>query len=341
MNTRKILQIIVVILVIVTAGVASAQEGDPQFTVGMLLWYGPEPFIAKMTELGYIEQQNVTYMMLSYENVDPEKYQESYNQQIQAMVNAGVDVFVVSTDTEALMLQPLAGNIPIVFCRSDDPVATGAVQDLVTPGGQMTGSVTNRPHERRLQILTEIKPATQKIYYMYGTQTLEAETVLHQVEAVAAELGVEVIPAPMNDGPSGIEMLRNMPDDIDWMFVTPYIPYFDPAFMEELNAVAAAHKIGVAWIIPEPVQGYVMGYGPNIAVSDQQAAQIVDRILRGAKPSDLPVQTVENHLLINLETAEDIGLEIPVSVLRQADMIIRPGYFDNLGASADPTSAGS
>lgn len=336
MYKRSILRIALVILVITLSGVVSAQDADKTFKIGMLLWYGPEPFMSKMTEMGYVEGQNISYMMLSYENVEPENYQAAYIQQIQAMVDAKVDVFVVNTDTDAIGLQPMVGNIPIVFCRSDDPVATGAVKDLTTPGGQMTGSITNRPHERRLQILTEIKPDTKKIYYLYGTQTLESETVLHQVQDIAKELGVEVVPGPMSDGPSGVETLKNTPDDVEWLFVTPYVPYMDPQFLTELTAVSISHKIGIAWLIDQPVKDYVLSYGPNIQASDQQAALIVDRILRGASPADLPVQTVENYLTINLEAAETIGLDIPVSILRQANLIVRPGYFDNLDAFGNP-----
>lgn len=76
------------------------------------------------------------------------------------------------------------------------------------------------------------------------------------------------------------------------------------------------------------LQGYVMGYGPSYNETGRQAAQVIDRILRGASPADLPVQIAENYLMINLEAAEAIGLEIPESILRQADVIVRPGDFD-------------
>jgi putative ABC transport system substrate-binding protein len=341
MQFSKLMRIISLILLLAVGSVASAQDAGKTFKIGVMLWYNPEPFITKMTELGYIEGQNITYMILSYENVAFEDYQKVYTEQAQVMADAKVDVFVVSTDTDAIGLKAVAGDIPIVFCRSDDPVATGAVQDLTTPGGTLTGGITNRPHERRVQILTEIQPTTDKIYYLYGTQTLEAETVLQQVQAVAKDLGVEVIPGPMTDGPTGIEVLKNTPEGVDWLFVTPYIPYMDAQFIEELKAVSLARKIGVAWIIEEPVKGYVLGYGPNIKASDQQAAEIVDRILRGANPAELPVQTVDNYLVINLENAGDIGLEIPAGVLRQADNIVRPGYFDNLDEYGNPIDSGN
>jgi putative ABC transport system substrate-binding protein len=335
MHYRRIVQIALVMLVIMVSGVASAQDAEKTYKIGSLLWYDSQAFISKMTELGYTEGQNITYMILSYENVAPEDYQKAYTEQVQAMVDAKVDVFVVSTDTEAVNLKPMVGNIPIVFCRSDDPIATGAVKDLVTPGGQITGGITNRHHERRLQLLTEIKPSTKKVYYLYSTQTGEAEAVLQQVKAVAKDLGVEVIPAPMTDGPSGVEALKNTPDDVDWLFTTPYVPFMDPQFVAELTAASMSHKIGIAFFIDQPIKDYVIGYGPNIQASDGQAATQVDRILRGANPADLPVQTIENYLVVNLEAAQSIGLDIPVNVLRQAETIVRPGYFDNRDANGN------
>jgi putative ABC transport system substrate-binding protein len=257
----------------------------------------------------------------------PEEGMNYYLSQLQAMVDLPVDILVTNTDTDATYLMPTSGDIPIVFTASDDPVATGAVKDLTNPGGLVTGIITNKPHERRLQILTEIKPSTKKVLYMYSPLTGEAEINLRNVKAVAEELNVEVVVAPMTDGPSGIEALKNAPDDIDWLFLTPFVP-FDMAFFQELDVVSKAQQAGIAAVTDTPLPGYVMGYGPNVDAIYRQSARIVDRILRGASPADLPVETAENFLMVNLEAAEVIKLDIPVSILRQANLIIRPGYFE-------------
>lgn len=330
-----------IVLVLAVSSVAYAQSPDTTYVVGNLIWWGADPFLEEMALLGYVDGENITYIYEPYdETIDytnPEVYQAYHQQQVQLMLDAGADVFVVNTDTDAIALQALVGDVPIVFCRSDDPTATGAVADLITPGGSMTGTMTNRPHERRLQILTEILPSTDKVYYLYSPLTMEAETVLAQVRAVAAELGVEIIPAPTPDGPTGIEALRNIPEGVDWLFATPYVPYLDQAFMDELVVASETHRIGVSWMTYEPMQGLLVSYGPSLPSSDKQAAQIVDRILRGASPADLPVQTAENYLLVNLEAAEAIGLEVPLGILRQAETIIRPGYFDTLPQSGETT----
>jgi putative ABC transport system substrate-binding protein len=330
MQYRKFVIVIAFMLALVVSGSTLAQDAPQQFTIGWLSFFPPDAFKARMTELGYIEGQNITYMVPSYENVAPADYFTSFNKQMQAMVDSGkVTVYVTNTDTDAINFQKVIGDAPIVFCRSDDPVATGAVADLVTPGGHITGIITNKPHERRLQILTEIKPDTQKIVYLYSPLTGEAETVLGQVEAVAKDLNVTVIPKQTPDATTGVEALKSIPDGVDWFFLTPYVP-FDPSFTDALKASATEHHAGIAWVTDDAIPGYLVGYGPSIKASDQQAAEVVDRILRGASPAELPVQTAENYLSINLEAAQTIGLDIPAVILRQAENIVRPGYFDAL-----------
>ncbi|MBN1967539.1 MAG: hypothetical protein JW910_22985, partial [Anaerolineae bacterium] len=134
------------------------------------------------------------------------------------------------------------------------------------------------------------------------------------------------IPAQVPDLASGLEALANAPEEIDWLFLTPYVPY-DLEFSEALIALSLERQIGIAGITGTPTQGYAIGYGPSIDETDAQAARIVDRIFRGADPSALPVQIAENHLAVNLEAAEAIGLDIPLGILRQADIIVRPGDF--------------
>lgn len=343
MKHSKVILVVIALLLVAVTGQAVAQESEQPYVIGLMSYFfSPQAFIDEMTVLGYVEGQNVIYMVPSFENLNEnstvEEGMAEYTRQVQLMVDAGVDIFVTNTDTDAMYLKSLVGDTPIVFSRSDDPVSTGAVADLVTPGGTMTGTITNRPHERRLQILTEIKPSTDKIYYLYSPLTLEAEVVLQQVKNVGDELGVEVIPLPTTDGASAAESLQNIPDGVDWIFLTPYVP-FEQVFFEALAATSLNYQVGVSWVTDDPSPYYLVGYGPNINATDRQAARIVDRILRGASPAELPVEIAENYLMVNLEAAEAIGLEIPVGILRQADLIIRPGYFADAAAGSD--AAGS
>lgn len=345
MKRSRIVLIILIALITSVLGTASVWGDDGPKKIGLLLWGSPDGVKNKMTELGYVEGENVTYLYLDMADVTMEEYQAEYEKRIKAMVEDGADVFVVETDTDAVGLQAIIGpDIPIVFARADDPVATGAVADLVSPGGNMTGTITNRPHERRLQLLTEIKPETKTVYYIISSYALGAQETLQQVQAVADDLGVEIIPITVDmaaglftvDPADWAELVQNLPEDTDWMFFTPFV-FMDEQENAELMALSTERQIGLSFITSDPAQGYVISYGPSIYDSSGQAAFQIDRILRGASPADLPVQTAENYLTLNLEAAQAIGLEIPESVLRQANLIVRPGYFEAL---ATPTAAG-
>jgi putative tryptophan/tyrosine transport system substrate-binding protein len=338
MKLSRIILIAVIALMTAISSVAYAQE--PMYTIGSLNWFTSPAFTDELAKLGYVEGQNMTYLGMTFaenwQTMTLEEIMAEGQRQAQAIIDAQPDVILVNTDSDAVMYRAMAENIPFVFARSDDPVATGAVQDLINPGGLSTGVITNRPHERRLQILTEILPTTDKVFYLYSPLTGEGETVLKQVQAVGEELGVEVIPAPVTDGPSGIEALNNMPEGVDWLFLTPYVP-FDADFMQAMNTVSLEGGIGIAGVTDMPTQGHLVDYGPNIEATDAQAARIIDRILRGASPADLPIETAENYLTVNLEAAEAIQMDVPENILRQANLIVRPGYFDNLPAFGFPT----
>lgn len=342
MKTGKIVLIIIIVLIANTLGFTYARADEEPYKVALLLWGGPDGFKAKMAELGYVEGQNLTYLYTDMTDVAMENYQAEYEKQLKAMIDGGVDAFVTETDTDAVNLRNLIGEeVPIVFARADDPVATGAVASLVAPGGNITGTITNRPHERRLQLMAEIKPATKKIYYIMSSYAMGTDATLQQVQAVANDLGIEIVPVMVNMDPASFSVdpeswtqaIQNMPEDTDWVFFTPFV-FLTPEQTAELSAISLERQIGWSYIIDEPVQGYLISYGPSINASSGQAAEAVDRILRGASPADLPVQTAENYLTINLEAAAAINITVPENILRQANTIIRPGYFKSL---ATPT----
>lgn len=326
MKYRKILLTVITAVIVVVSGIVSAQA-QKSYKIGMMMWFNNDEFIAEMTKLGYVEGKNVSYIKLTLADVKPEDWQAGFKNQLQMMVDGKVDLLVTNTDTDAVMYRKAIGNIPVVFARSDNPVATGAVKDLIKPGGLATGIITNRPHERRLQILTEIKPTTKKVFYLYNTVTGEAEAVLKEVQNVAKGLGVEIVPAPFADVQGLNAVLDKTPEDIDWIFLTPFV-YPDEAAAKKMMELSTSRRAGLAFFINTTPKGYLVGYGPSLDDTSRQAARIVDRVLRGGNPADLPVETAENYLTVNLEAAQAINLRIPESVLRQANLIVRPGYFD-------------
>lgn len=309
---------------------AQEQVSTEMVTIGVLAsnW---QPFSDEMAQLGYIDGENIRYITFQYdmgenfENYNPELIAVEWQKQAQTMINLPVDILVVDNDSEAARLRALAPNIPIVFTISDDPVVTGAVSDLTTPGGNATGVVSNQHHPRRLQLLLEVNPDTKKVLYLYSTTTLEAVPIFEQVRALGETLGVEVIGAPVSDVPSGVAALEAAPEDIDWLFITPYVPSFDFVFAQALFETSMKLQAPIANYIGSASPGNLISYGPDLLVSARQAARIVDRILRGASPSELSILIAENTLVVNLEAAAMLQMEVPVGVLRQAALIVRPG----------------
>jgi putative ABC transport system substrate-binding protein len=172
------------------------------------------------------------------------------------------------------------------------------------------------------------------VYYIHSAATDEAKNVLKEVQTLAKELGIEIVVGEAADLEGALEVLENTPEDCDWLFLTPHGLY-GPEFTEKALEVSASRQIGVTWFVDSPVRGYLISYGLSMTDTAKQAAHIVDRILRGASPADLPVQTAENYLTVNLEAAEAIGWDIPMSVLRQANTIVRPGDFDEPEENTD------
>jgi putative ABC transport system substrate-binding protein len=327
------------VLVLLGVSPAQAQNFTPPYTIGLDIIVGTEAFIDEMAGLGYIEGENITYLYPMLENVALEESLAARTAAVEAIINnPDLDIFVANTDTDALgFREQLRADVPIVFARSDDPVATGAVADLVAPGGSITGVVTNRPHERRLQLLTEIIPTTDKVVYLYSPLTGDAEVVREQTQVVADELGVELIPVQVIDGATAAEAMNDLPEGIDWFFMTPFLPFYDMNFFMLLFEKSTAFNAPIAYI-SDDANFYLMGYGPNYDETGRQAARLVDRILRGADPAQLPIETADNYLMVNLETAQMFGIEIPVGVLRQARLIVRPGDLPTLEA---PPPSGS
>jgi putative ABC transport system substrate-binding protein len=319
---------LLMLLIVSTTSVATvyALQTPKKFVIGYLT-VAPDVFKAEMTKLGYVEGETIEYKALSFENVKPEDFPMAAQTQTKAIIESGADVFVTTTDTEAVQLLTQASKSPIVFTISDDPVATGAVKSLLHPGGNITGVVTNKPNERRLQQLLEIKPTTKKVYYLYTTEFNDAKSRLEQVQASSKQLNIELVLGPVKDRQEAFDALKQMPEDVDWIYLTPFLP-LDPVYEQALLDVSKSRRIPISGYGNFPIRSWATGYGPDLLVANQQAAGMVDRILRGAPPADLPVETAENYLIVNLDTMKAIELPITEEFLRQAQVIIHVGDFE-------------
>jgi putative ABC transport system substrate-binding protein len=272
-----------------------------------------------MTELGYIEGENVDYIYTG-----PAGSIDKLDGLAQELVNAKVDlIFSISTPaTQAAQRATVSNNIPVVFGILTDPVGAGVVDSLTQPGGNITG-VTFGPQEaQRLTWLTKIAPGVERVYIIYNSNDNSAKLAFGTASETADKLGLEIISREARNPDEIAAALTDFPEDVDALYLLPDSQ--TEAKLADILAVANAHSLptsvaNVDVVADGPLYSYAMKQVPT----GQQAARLADQILHGIKPADLPVETTEFFLAINLKTAQTIGITIPDNIISQADTIYR------------------
>jgi putative tryptophan/tyrosine transport system substrate-binding protein len=235
-----------------------------------------------------------------------------------------VDVIVTTSTPETVASKRATSTIPIVMTVTPDPVEQGLVASLARPGGNVTGLTNMAPgtSQKFVELLRETLPRASRFAVLAGAKSPPAET-RRELQAAAQQLGVTL---------SFIEMERS--DDLDAViarvrkdgtsgFIAP-VGAFTYAHRIQLVQLALKHRLpGIYWVRDFVEAGGLMSYGANFGEVGRRAAYFVDKILKGVKPADLPVeQPTTFELIINLKTAKALGLTIPQSVLLRADQVI-------------------
>jgi putative ABC transport system substrate-binding protein len=237
-----------------------------------------------------------------------------------------VDVLVASSNPATVAAVQASSHIPMVFAASSDPVATGLVASLAHPGGNATGLslVTPELSGKRLQLLQETLPRLARVVLLWDAGNIGMADRVRETEAAARQLGVALHVEWVRDL-AGLDraftaLAQARPD----AFLTTVEP-FTGDHRQRIVAFAAQHRLPAMYEEREFVDvGGLMAYGPSLAANYRRAATYVDKILKGAKPGDLPVeQPTKFELVINLKTAKALGLTIPQSVLVRSDEVIR------------------
>jgi putative ABC transport system substrate-binding protein len=234
-------------------------------------------------------------------------------------------ILTSSTPAAAVMLQQTR-TIPIVFVIVADPVGSGFVESLPRPGGNATGftPIVRSLGGKWVELLKEISPRLTRVSLLFNPPTATfIEGFVGPFKAAAATIGAEAILAPVNDI-QGLESL------VTTEARTPNSGYvvipdaFTIQHRAEIIALAARHRVpAVYWSRSFTELGGLISYGPFIVDEYRRAALYVDRILKGSKPSELPVQApVKFELVVNLKTARELGLDVPPSLFAAADEVI-------------------
>ena len=309
---------------------AHAQQPDRMRRIGWLVGLresDPEAqrrtaaFVQELEHLGWTPGGNIQidYRWLS----DSVERNETYAQQLTALKP---DVLVTSSTPAAKVLRQRTGTAtPIVFAIVTDPVSSGLVTSLASPGGNTTG-FTNFEFNmggKWLEVLKTAAPAVTKVALIYNPKTTPYAGYLRSIETSAPSLGVELIARGVADV-AGIAPVIAMAGAAANGGLIVFPDFFTSANNELIIAAAAQNRVPAIYPYRYfAANGGLMSYGVNTAEEFRRAAGYVNRILRGAKPSELPVQAPNKfELVVNFKTAKALGLTIPQTLLATADEVI-------------------
>ena len=283
--------------------------------------YFIESFWQGLRELGYVEGQNIA---IEY------RFAEGRPERLPALaaelVRLKVDVIVTGGPPAPEAAKQATGTIPIVFAVGGDPVAVGLIASLARPGGNITGlaSISGELVGKQLELLKEVAPKITRVAVLQNPSNDSHPHMLRQAEGAARALGVQLHNVQARTSP-----------EIDAAFAAMrsqraggVLVLRDPLFLTQrtqIAALAAKDRLPAVYGFKEEAEaGGLMAYGASVPLMYRRAATYVDKILKGAKPADLPVeQPTKFELVISLKTAKALGLTIPPSLLQRADEVIQ------------------
>jgi putative ABC transport system substrate-binding protein len=309
--------------------VARAQQPDRVRRISLLILYSQTDregqariaaFLDTLQRLGWTDGRNVRieYRWIAGD-VDREKASAA------ELIRSTPDLIVVSGWTALAELHRLTSTIPVVFTQVSDPVGSGFVASLARPGGNISGFQNFEPAigGKWLGVLKEAAPNMRRAAMLFGSDSVATVAMLRAAEAVAPSLDVQVTAVDVSGGDDierAIATFASQPDG--GLIVTPHSNV--PANRGSLILLAARHRLPAVYPFRYyAAEGGLMAYGPDQIDQWRGAATYVDRILRGEKPGELPIQTPAKYeLVINLKAAKVIGLNIPPALPLRADEVI-------------------
>ena len=308
--------------------VAEAQSAKKVYTIGYVeagssqTWQtSAKPFVQGLHDLGYVEGRD---FVIEYRSA--EGHADRLPSLVADLVRARVDVIVTGGTPATMAAKQATQSIPIVFRAAGQVVEKGIVQTLAHPGGNVTGLTFQAEYRKVLQLLKEVVPTVSRAVFLYDSTTFPGdslETTLKSMHSGAAALKVVLQPVAMSDPNDIARAFAEFGRGTDGLVLATASALLMSAdqigrLALERRLPAAGHGRSFAY------SGCLMSYGENLADMARRAATYVDKILKGAKPADLPVEyATKFEFVINLKTAKALGLTIPPSLLGRADDVIQ------------------
>jgi putative tryptophan/tyrosine transport system substrate-binding protein len=279
------------------------------------------PFREGLRDLGYVEGKN---LLIEYRWAEG-KY-ERFPELIAELINLKVEMIVTAGTPASLAVKKAATSIPLVMIAVGDPVGTGLITSLAHPGGNVTGltSIASDLEGKRLELLREVIPNIAHVAVLWNPASPFQVVAEKEVQAAAQLLRIKVL----SIGVQSQEQLDNAFATISRERPAALNVLADRLFLHNRARImdfALQHRLpGVHAYVELVEAGGLMSYGPSYSGMHRRAAYFVDRILKGAKPADLPVEAPANfELVVNLKTAKQFGVTIPPNVLARADKVIK------------------
>src|SRR5262245_16029913 len=305
---------------------ARAQQPAKLPTIGLLISgtpssHGPwaAAFVQRLRELHWNEGRTIA---IEYRWADGRS--DRYTEFTIELARLKVDVIATHGTAAVDAAKQAASVIPIVFAAANDPVGNGLVASLARPGGNVTGLSTQFTDlaGKRLELLREVVPDLRRVAIMANVDARAAELDMGEAQEVVRTLGLEVVTVEIRRAKDIASAFEGLKGRADALYVCA-----DPLLTTNrvrINTLALGLRLPTMHAFREYVEaGGLMSYGGNFPHMFRRAAEFVDKILRGAKPGDIPVeQTTKFDLVVNLITAQALGLTVPPTVLSRADEVI-------------------
>jgi len=305
--------------------VARAQQAGKVYRIGYLSLspgpgYGTEAFRQGLRELGYVEGRN---LIIEYRWAAGKK--ERLPDLVAELVRLKVEVIVTSVTPAAEAAKRATTTIPIVMAAVGDPVGSGLVASLARPGGNVTGLtlLSTELAGKRLQMVRELIPKATRVAVLAYRGTSVTRLFLEEMRGRARQMGIQLVVQEVDqagDLPSAFAAMQRERTQALVVQVSP----LTADNTERIIELAAQHRLPAMYDVRSFVEaGGLVSYGPSLAEMFRRAAYYVDRILKGAKPADLPIeQPTKFELVINLKAAKALGLTIPPALPVRTDQVI-------------------
>ena len=288
--------------------------------IGILSTRNPEQFWSEfragLHELGYTEGQNIAFAFRSAEGK-----LDSLHTLAGELVRLKVDIIVAIQTPSVTAARQATTEIPIVMAPAGDPVGTGLISSLARPGGNITGlsGTASEVGAKTLELIREVLPSVRRVAVMANAPDPFSIPFIQQIEDGGGTLGIAIqtikVRSAAEYDAAFASMIKEHADAVIVQGSLPRNPAIDLALKHRLPPISGS---GLA-----AREGFLLSYSPNQNDLYRRAAYYIDRILKGAKPADLPVeQPTRYELVVNLKTARALGLEVPSTLLARADEVI-------------------